>query len=99
MAPSPFGSVGLASHGRSFGGGTFGSSLSGNSLGGMKLASFAAPGADTAWGGSGNIKPIGTSAAKKSDDEVSDTDGEREASVETELEEDKQDERFQQQDR
>ena len=99
MAPSPFGSVGVAPKGPSFGGSTFGSNLGGTNFGGKKLSTFAAPSADTTWGGTGSIKPLGPSVAKKSDDETSDSDGEGDASVEPDLEEDKPDGRFQQQDR
>lgn len=98
MAPSPFVSIGIAPKGP-FGGSTFGSNIGGDSFGRKKLSSFAAPGADTTWGGTGHIKPLGTSVAKKSDDETSGSDGEGDASVEPDLEEDKPDGRFQQQDR
>ena len=101
MGPSPFGSIANSTSESPFGGNTFGSNLSrgGGAFGGKKLESFADPNADTRWGGTGNIKPIGTSVAKKSDDETSDSDGEGEASAEPELDEDKQDGRFRQQDR
>ena len=96
MAPSPFGSIG--SGGPSFAQNTFGSHLGANSFSGTKLTSFAAPGADPGWGGTGSIKPFGAPVAKTSDDENSDSDGDAEAPVESETDAGEPDIRFQQQD-
>ena len=96
MAPSPFGSIG--SSGPSFAQNALGSHLVANNFNGFKLTSFAVPGADPGWGGTGSIKPFGAPVAKTSDDENSDSDGDAEAPVESEIDPGEPDSRFQQQD-
>ena len=96
MAPSPFGSIG--SSGPPFARNTFGSPLGTKTFSGVKLTSFAVPGADPGWVGTGNIKPFGAPVAKTSDDENSDSDGDVEAPIESETDAGEPDSRFQQQD-
>lgn len=86
--------------GPSFAGTTFGSSFSNSNLSGPKLTSFAAPGADTKWGGTGTVKPFGAPAAREGDGEDSDSNDEEggEGPAESESEGRETDSRFQQQD-
>lgn len=98
MAPSPFGSVTAVSSGPSFNESTFGRNFGSSNSSGPKLTSFAAPGADTAWGSTGSVKPFGAPAAKNSDDEDSDSDGDGEGPVDDGTEVGEPPSRFQQHD-
>ena len=98
MAPSPFGSVTAASSGPSLTGSKFGRNFGSGNMSGAKLTSFAAPGADTTWGSTGSVKPFGAPAAKNSDDERSDSDGDGEGPADDGTEAGEPPSRFQQHD-